>query len=288
MRGVEPFLGGPVEGARAVFEEMTVELPVADDIEFESAELGGVSGLWSNVPGVETDRVLMYFHGGALGTGHAHGYRSLWSELARSSGAKGLGVDYRLAPEHVFPAAVDDGLAVYRTLLDEGREPGSITITGDSAGGGLVVAILQAAKRAGLPMPAGAAVFSPWADLACDSGSMTGKADEDPTPFSAEELSIMAGRYLGGAAIDDPLVSPVHGDLSGFPPMLIQVGSVEILLDDATTLAARAGTYGVQTTLEVWAGMPHVWHLFAFMLDAGREAIESAGTFLSECYERRA
>jgi monoterpene epsilon-lactone hydrolase len=280
LRATELHLAGPVEAARENFTAMLAGVPVADDVTFSVAHVGGVGGLWSSTPETAaSERVLVYLHGGAFAVGSADGYRSLWSALARGAGARGLGLDYRMAPEHPFPAAVDDAVTAYRRLLDDGRDPGAIALAGDSAGGGLTVSALLAIRDAGLPLPAGAVCLSPWTDLECAGESMTTKADEDLS-LSADELRTLASRYLGDAAARDPLASPIHADLSGLPPLLIQVGSAELLLDDATRLAARAGASGVRTTLEVWPEMPHVWHLFAFMLGEGGEALASASAFL--------
>jgi monoterpene epsilon-lactone hydrolase len=281
LRDTDLGLAGPVDTARANFDAMLAGVPVDEDIAFEETTVGGVPGLVSSGADAQEGRTLLYLHGGAFAVGTAGGYRSLWSGLARAAGARGLGIDYRLAPEHPFPAAVDDALAAYRSLLDAGHDPSSIAVAGDSAGGGLVVSLLLAARDGGLPMPAAAVVLSPWTDLACAGDSMTSKAGEDLS-LVTEDLVTLAGRYLGDADSANPLASPVHADLSGLPPLLIQVGSAEILLDDATRLASNAGAAGVRTTLEVWPGMPHVWPLFGFMLGEGREAVSSAGAFLTQ------
>ncbi len=168
-------------------------------------------------------------------------------------------------------------------MLEDGHDPEAIALAGDSAGGGLVVSTLLAARDAGLPAPAGAVVLSPWVDLASTGASLAGKADADLS-LDAAELRELAGRYLGAADARDPLASPLYADLAGLAPLLIQVGSAEILLDDAAALAARAGAADVRVTLEVWPGMPHVWHSFAFMLGEGAAATASACAFLAACY----
>jgi len=277
--GAGPDLALPAEVARRQFEEMLASLPAPEGVAFEKTTAGSAPAWWSRTQGAAEDRVLLYLHGGGYVIGDSWGYRPLWSGLAAACGARGLGVDYRLAPEHPFPAAVEDAAAAYRWLLDQGHAPGSIVLAGDSAGGGLVVAALVEARRRGLPAPAGALVLSPWADLACEAPSITEKAAEDPT-LTTPGLVNCARQYLAGRPAAEPLASPVHAELEGLPPLLIQVGSVEILLDDAVRLARRAGAAGVDVRLEIWPGMPHVWHAFAFMLDEGRQAIESAGAFL--------
>lgn len=278
LRETDLQLVGPVEVARSNFEEMLANVPVAEEIEFEAVAVGGVPALVVQDPQVRSARTLLYLHGGCFVIGSAHGYRSLWSTLARAADAHGLAVDYRLAPEHPFPAAVDDVLAAYRGLLEEECDPASIAVVGDSAGGGLVVSLLVAAREEGLPMPGAAVCLSPWVDLACESASYRDKSAEDLS-LDADELLTLGSRYAGDR-VADPLASPVHADLSALPPLLIQVGSAEILLDDAVALARCAGAAGVQTTLEVWPGMPHVWHLFGFMLGEGAAATTAAATFI--------
>ena len=274
-----PDLNGPPAEVREAFEQMFAAIPLAPDVAFQPAEPGGVPALWSRTADLHGDRVLLYLHGGAYVIGSAQAYRFLWSELARLSGARGLGLHYRLAPENPFPAAVDDAVAAYRWLLDQGIRPGDIVVAGDSAGGGLTIAMLVAAKRQGLPMPAAAGVISPWVDMEVTGVSVDTKAAED-TILDRPGLLAMAAYYLNGASGKEPLASPLHADLSGLPPLLIQVGSAEILLDDATRLAAKAAADGVRTRLEVWPDMPHVWHAYAFALDEGRAAMEELAGFL--------
>jgi epsilon-lactone hydrolase len=280
LRSGGPDLAAPPPQARENFEAMFAGIPIAPDVTFESATLAGVPGRWSRTPGEAKDRVLLYLHGGAYVIGSTLGYRPLYAELARASGARGLAIDYRLSPEHPFPAAVDDAVSVYRTLLDQGFAPGSIAIAGDSAGGGLTVAMLVAARDAGLTMPAAAVALSPWADLECTGTTMVSKAADDPA-LNRDGLLAMAGLYLNGASSRTPLASPIYADLRGLPPLLIQVGSIEVLLDDANRLAARAGEADVEVQLEIWPRMPHVWHGFAHVLSEGREAIAGAGAFMA-------
>lgn len=285
LRTGGPDLAAPIPQARQNFEDMFAAMPIPDDVTFESTTVGGISGRSSMTPGASKDRVLLYLHGGGYSLGNSLAYRPLYGALARAAGARGLAIDYRLAPENPFPAAVDDALAAYRGLLDQGIKPGSIAIAGDSAGGGLTVATLVAARDAGLPMPAAAIAISPFSDLACTGASMTTKASEDPS-LNKDGLLAMGATYLNGASPTSPLASPYYANLSGLPPLLIQVGSLEVLLNDATGLAARAGEAGVAVQLEVWPGMPHVWHGFAFMLSEGRDAIAAAGTFAAGRFEK--
>ncbi|MFO1376051.1 MAG: alpha/beta hydrolase [Steroidobacteraceae bacterium] len=267
---------------RADFEAMIAAVPIAADATFEPRRLGPVAALTSRTPGVRDDAALLYLHGGGYVLGGPREYRGLTAEIGRSAGLQVLAIDYRLAPEHPFPAAVDDAVAAYRALLDEGLSPSRIVLAGDSAGGGLAVAMQVAARDAGLPVPAGAVAISPWADLSCSGGSMTSKAAEDPS-VTRDGLLRLAGHYLRGTSPGHPLASPVHADLTGLPPLLIQVGSAEILLDDSTRLAAAAAAAGVRVRLDAWPDMVHVWHFFAFLLPEARDAIRQAGDFLRTC-----
>jgi monoterpene epsilon-lactone hydrolase len=279
-------LAAPPPQARANFEAMLAAIPIPEDVSFEAATLGGVPALWSMTPGAGKYRVLLYLHGGGYVIGSTQGYRPLFSAVARAAGARGVALEYRLAPEHPFPAAVNDAVAGYRALLKQGMAPGSIAVAGDSAGGGLTVAMLVAARDAGLPMPAAAVAISPWVDLEGTGESLATKLAEDPI-LTREGLLNSANQYLNGASPRTALASPIYADLAGLPPLLIQVGSAEVLLDDANRLAARAGAAGVATQLEIWPRMPHVWHANSFMLSEGRDAITGIGEFLAARFAER-
>jgi acetyl esterase/lipase len=279
LRETDLALAGPVDVARANFAGMLSSLPVDEGLVMERTTLGGVPAVTTPAPA--GDRVLLFIHGGAYAVGDAWSYRPLWGPAAAALGATGFAVDYRTAPEHPFPAAVDDGVAAYRALLEDGRAPGSIVVLGDSAGGGLAVSVLVAARDGGLPMPAGVAAISPWADLACAGDSMAEKADADLS-LNGDDLRTLATRYLDGASASDPLASAVHADLTGLPPLLVLVGSAEILLDDAVRLARCAAACDVATRLEVWPHMPHDWPLFAAMLGEARQASETLTSWLDE------
>lgn len=279
LRAGGPDLSAPPPEARASFSAMVAAAPVAPDLHFERIELGGVPALASTSPGARTDQALVYLHGGAFVVGSAQDYRTLSAELGRAANLRAISVDYALAPEQPFPAAVDTALAAYKALLAQGMAARDIVLAGDSAGGGLVVSLLVAARDAGLPLPAAALCISPWVDLACTGASAVSKAAVDPS-LAREGLLYMAGQYLQGQSATHPLASPLHADLRGLPPLLLQVGSAEILLDDATRLAGVAAHADVPVTLEVWPDMVHVWHFFAFMLPEGREALQAAGRFL--------
>lgn len=267
------------EEMRAGMEATSGILPVPDDVETEPVDAGGVPGEWVTVPESSPERTLLYLHGGGYCIGSLRTHRGLVAAIARAAGCRALSVDYRLAPEHPFPAAVDDALAAWRFLLGQGCEPARSSIAGDSAGGGLTVATLVAARDAGEALPAAAACLSPWVDLEGTGASMTTKADADPM-LQRDGLLRMARAYLGEAPARTPLAAPLHADLAALPPMLIQVGTSEILLDDSTRLAARARSRGVDVSLEVWEEMIHVFQAFMAMLPEAREAVSQIGEFL--------
>lgn len=280
LRAGGPDLGAPPLEARAAFAELLNTLPVADDLHFEADSLACLPTLKCVAPTSAPERALLYLHGGAFVVGSAQGYRGLAGELSRAAGMTGYAVDYRLAPETPFPGAVEDATAAYLALLDRGFAPDRIALAGDSAGGGLVLSTLVHLRDQGHPLPACALLISPWANLACDAASITTKAAEDPS-LTGEALRKTAAHYLGGTDPRTPLASPVHADLRGLPPLLVQVGSAEILLDDAVQVAQVAGHAGTSVRLDIWPGMVHVWHAFAFMLGAGRAAIADAGAFFA-------
>jgi epsilon-lactone hydrolase len=270
---------GTLEQIRQAFEKMLTQSPVAPGVVFEAETAGGLPATWCIPSQAVRGQVLLYLHGGGYVIGNPTAYRPMGSEFASRLKTRVLIPDYRLAPENPFPAALDDALKVYRWLLDQKIAPKSIVLAGDSCGGGLTVATLVAIRDAGLPLPAGAAVISPWADLEVNSDSFVSKAKEDPL-IEAEGLRGMAAAYLGSTSPRNPSASPIYANLAGLPPLLIQVGSAEILLDDATRLAARAGAAGVKVRLDIWPDMFHVWHVSASMLDEGREALDDAAGFL--------
>ncbi|OJY68151.1 MAG: hypothetical protein BGP16_14890 [Sphingobium sp. 66-54] len=279
LRANGPDLTAPPEEVRAAFEAMLATIPFAEDLSSEPVDLGGVTGFRFASPHAAAD-ALLYLHGGAYVIGSATSYRSLAAELGRACGATTYAIDYRLAPEHPFPAAIEDAAAAYRGLLARGIAPERIVIAGDSAGGGLALALLTALRDAGDALPAAALLISPWADLSCSAGTITSKTAEDPT-LTADGLRVNAALYLNGADPRAPAASPVFADFKGLPPLLVQVGSAEILLDDAVAVARAAGHAGVAVQLAIWPEMIHVWHAFAFMLPEGRAAIAQAGAFLA-------
>ena len=239
----------------------------------------GVPAEWVAPPGVSPGRVLLYFHGGAYQIGSPANLRHLVALLSGAAGARALSVDYRLAPEHPFPAAIEDALAAYRWLLASGVDPALIAVAGDSAGGGLALGALVALRDAGDPMPAGAVMLSPWTDLALTGDSLRTRAAVE-VMVKPEGLPEDVALYLAGADPRHPYASPLYADLRGLPPLLIQVGDAEVILDDSTRLAARASEAGVEVSLEIWDDMPHVFPAFAGLLPEADQAIERVGSWL--------
>jgi monoterpene epsilon-lactone hydrolase len=270
-----------VEEARANLEAMASLAPLPPDLQVEAVVADGIPGEWLTPPGVSGDRVILHLHGGGYVTGSCNTERDLASRLGAASDARVLSIEYRLAPEYPFPAALEDATAAYRWLLNDGAQPGRLAITGVSAGGGLAAATLLSLRDAGDPLPAAAVLISPWADLLCTGDSMVTRAEADPW-LSPQGAKDGARFYLDGADGHLPLASPVYGDMHGLPPLLIHVGDDEILLDDSTRLAERARAAGVEVTLDVWDGMWHAWHAFAFLLPEGQEAIKQIGQFVRQ------
>ncbi|HEY7546900.1 MAG TPA: alpha/beta hydrolase [Blastocatellia bacterium] len=270
-----------LEERRAYFNSLDQQFPTPEEVRIEPVIANGVRAEWVKAPDSSDDRVILYVHGGGYIVGSPVSHRHLVAELSRASLSSALSVDYRLAPEHPFPAAVDDAVSAYRWLIDAGIAPERIVIAGDSAGGGLTVATMLSLRDQGIALPAGGVCISPWADLTITAESYTTKAAVDPM-VTRDQLSMMASAYLGGADARTPMASPLFADLRGLSPLLIQVGSDEVLLDDSLILAERASAAGVDTTLEVWDDMIHVWHFFHPMLKEARDAIEHAAQFVRE------
>jgi acetyl esterase/lipase len=251
------------------------------DLAYEPVAAGGVRAEWVVPPGASEGRALLYLHGGGYVICSPDTHREMVAHLARASGCRVLLLDYRLAPEFPFPAAVEDAVAAYRWLLAQGYPARGLAVAGDSAGGGLTVAALVAFRYLGLPMPGAAVCFSPWTDLACTGETLASKASEDPI-VSRPLLEQLAETYLAGADPRSPLASPLYADLRGLPPLLVQVGTAETLLDDSRRLADRCREAGVEVSLEEWEGMPHVWHFFVSFLPEAQQAIARAGQFLRQ------
>ena len=253
----------------------------------ELVKAGGVPAEWIVPPGVDTDAVLLYLHGGGYAAGSFATHRLVAEMVAQAAGVRALLPAYRLAPEHRFPAAVDDAIAVYRWLIEEhGADPTRVVVAGDSAGGGLTIALAVSARDAGVPLPAALVCVSPWTDLAGTGETMRTKAGIDPC-FTPEDLHLQARDYLGDADPTQPLASPLYADLRGLPPLLAQVGEDELLLDDARRLVERAHAAGVDATVEVWPGL---WHIFATQgtFPESRQAMQRLGSFLGHRLAARA
>jgi acetyl esterase/lipase len=246
----------------------------------EKAIVGGVPGEWQMPRVLTGNRAILYLHGGGYVIGSIATHRDMVGRIADASGARALLLDYRLAPEHPFPAAVEDAVAAYRGLLDAGSKPENIVFAGDSAGGGLTIAALVSLKQQGLPLPAAGICLSPWVDLTFSGESMKTKEEADPL-LGKGPLKWMGDLYLAGQAPESPLASPLFADLTGLPPLLIQVGSEEVLLDDALRLNVAAKAAGINVSLEVWDGMMHVWHLMAAMIPEGKQAIQGIGEYIA-------
>ncbi len=243
-----------------------------------TVDAGGVAGERLIPPATSGDRQILFLHGGGFVSGSPRLYRNLTWRLAAAAGAGLLCLDYRLAPEHPFPAALEDARAGYRFLLAEGADPRRIIVIGDSAGGGLAFSLLLRLRDEGARLPAAAVALSPWTDLALTGESLRRNAAADPM-IDADRVPPLADHYLAGADPRTPYASPLYGDLSGLPPALIQVGSDEVLYDDAVRLAARLRAASCRVELEIWPRMPHVWHAFAPLMPEARRAIARIGAF---------
>lgn len=267
-------VGRTPEQQRADFDAQFANLPLGDDVTLAERTLGGVPALDVRVEGADRDGVILYLHGGGYVIGSARTGANLAAPLSRLSGVPAVSLGYRLAPEHPFPAGVHDALAAYRELA--GR---NVVVAGDSAGGGLALALLLAARAEGLPQPAGTVLFSPWTDVSLSGPSIDARGDYDPL-FSRPNMVESAELYLGGADPRNELASPVFADLTGLSPLLVQVGSAEVLLDDSLRLVARAAEQEVDVSLDVIAGAPHVFQYFAGLLPEADEALAHAATFI--------
>ncbi len=267
---------------RADYDRATEIFPLPESVGCEPARLGGVPGEWLRPEGADASRALLYFHGGGYVLGSPRSHRHMVAALAAGAGVRAFSADYRLAPEHPFPAAVEDGVAAWRGLLESGVAPERAVIGGDSAGGGLVVATLIGARDEGLPMPGGGLCISPWTDMTLSGASYRTRAAADPMVTRAQ-IERWAGVYLG-AETDrrHPLASPLFAELAGLPPLLVQVGDAEVLLDDSAALVQAARRAGVDARLAVADEMIHVWHWFDRLLDRAAEGVEEAAAFIRE------
>ena len=274
-------LGRTLAEMRVGFDRIGAPFPVKPDVSLKPVDAGGVPGEWSSTPDIQPGRAILFLHGGGFGMGSTNSHRHLVTEVGRAANASVLAINYRLAPEAPFPAAVDDALAAYRHLLASGFAPAGISIVGDSAGGGLAMSLSLAARDAGLPQPACVVCISPWVDLGMDGSSMDSKAPEDRMVTKSMLIGLRAA-YLGNVDASHPLASPIYANLKGLAPLLILVGSAETLLDDSVRLARAAGAAEVLVRFEIWPEMIHVWPLFHPMLAEGRRALATIGAFIRE------
>jgi monoterpene epsilon-lactone hydrolase len=268
---------GSLEEQRAGMDRVD-KLPRPRKVRYDDARVGGVRAIVATPTGVDATRHILYLHGGGYAIGSPESHVSMVARLAKRVGAVATLVDYRLAPEHVYPAAIDDCVSAYRDLASR-IDPSMITIAGDSAGGGAALATLGALRDAGDSLPACAYLLSPWTDLTGSGESVTTRADVDPMVTSSS-LELFARQYAGETPLDDPGVSPLFTDLRGFPPLLIQTGMDEILLSDSTRLAERAAAAGVYAELDLAAGMWHVYPMFAGFMREADEALIHASRFI--------
>jgi epsilon-lactone hydrolase len=254
--------------------------PVAGDVKLAPVNVSGTPGEWSIVPGSDASQLLLFFHGGGYCSGSIVSHRRMVSEAGRAAGTRTLAIAYRLAPEHPYPAACDDALTAWRFLRNQDIPAARIAVGGDSAGAGIALGLIGQLRAGNQELPACAWLVSPWTDLTMSGSTLVSKDAVDPLMHKGY-LNELADAYLP-ARMDrkDPRVSPLYADFRGFPPILIQVGSAETLLDDSTRLAAVAGEANVPVTLEIWPHMIHAWHLWNAHLEPGRRALVSAGAFI--------
>jgi monoterpene epsilon-lactone hydrolase len=273
-------VGGDVDDQRRALRELLSAQPLPPDVTVNAASLGGVPTAEITVDGIEPRHVVLYFHGGVYVMGDAFLAADLASQVGRRTQAKVISVDYRLAPEHPYPAAVDDALAAYAALLHNGVAPSDIAFAGESAGGGLVIATLVNARDHGLPLPAAALVMSPYVDLTLAGTTIESRREVDPL-LSREALQARVADYTSVEDAALPLISPVFADLTGLPPLIIQAGTHEVLLDDALRLARQAANADVEVTLDITPGVPHVFQAYYPLLEEAAAALDRAGRFLS-------
>jgi epsilon-lactone hydrolase len=277
-----PFdLGGDVATQRPLLDQMLTSQPLPEDVRTAPGDLGGIPVIFIDIADVEPHGTILHIHGGGFALGSAAGSVGLASDLARKTGMRAVAVDYRLAPEHPYPAALDDVTAAYRALAEQAGSSDPIVVSGESAGGNLAIELLIAGKAESLTMPAAALLLSPMTDLTVSSSSYASKAHADPA-ITERAIRTRVADYLAGTDAADPLVSPIFADLSGLPPLLIQAGSHEVLLDDAIRLAVKAAADDVAVILDITPGVPHVFQAFAALLDEGDAALNRAARFVKD------
>ncbi len=256
-------------------------VPTASHVDVRKDPVAGLHAEWLTPAGAPSNKLLLYWHGGAYVMGSCKSHRAFVSHVARAAGVRALLPEYRLAPEHPFPAAIEDAVGVYRALLEQGYEPANIAVAGDSAGGAISVAMLLSLRDAGDPLPGAMVLLSPLLDLSGQGESMLTRVDQDPW-FKPEVVAHVVRHYCGDEKLTNPLVSPVYADASGLPPTLIQVGDDEILLSDSERFAENLRAGGVQVNVDIWPGMWHVWQMFIGLMPESRAAVEKLGGFISD------
>ncbi len=270
-----------VQQTRELFDRIAGLFPAADRVDVERVSFAGLPAEWLSPVTPVANKVLLYLHGGAYILGSCASHRHMVSYLARYTGIRALLPEYRLAPEHPFPAAIDDATRVYRALLEQGIRPADIVVAGDSAGGGLTMAMLLSLRDAGDPMPATAILLSPWVDLATRGESMATRSEQDPW-FHEDDIDLVARYYCDARDLDNPLVSPVYAELHGLPPVHIQVGDHEVLLSDSTRLADGIRTAGGEASVDIWEGMWHVFQMFVSLMPESRRALRKLAMTIQE------
>jgi len=271
----------PPPELRVVFDAMGDVTPPDPSIVYDTVSADGVRCEFGLAPGSRPDATVMYFHGGGYVIGSLRSHRGLVARLGQAAGIRTYAIDYRLAPEHPYPAAVDDGITAYKWLLANGTSPDRVVFAGDSAGGGLAVATMLRCKSADVPLPRAAVLFSPFVDMGTTGQSLVDNRERDVL-VTEGVAPAMASTYLSGADARSPEASPIYGDLNGLPPILIQVSSHEALLDDSLRLLRAAILADVDVQISLYRDVPHVWQLYAAVLDEGQSAIEEAGNFLKK------
>jgi monoterpene epsilon-lactone hydrolase len=272
------FINMPVQELREISDKNARWFPIPETASCTEIREDGITGEWIRAKSADDDRIIMYLHGGGYVTGSPRSHRHLAWALSEAASASVFSLEYRLAPEHPFPAAVEDAIRAYRWLITQ-HASDRIAIAGDSAGGGLTVVTMVSLRDDGIPLPAAGICISPWTDLTCSSESYISRGGKDPL-IRQKEISRFATMYLDGKDPKNPLASPLYADLRKLPPLLIQVGSDEVLFDDAVGLDRRAKKANVKSTIEIWSEMVHVWHIFYPMLKEGRDAIRRIGEFI--------
>ncbi len=275
-----PEEGMGTEEWRTMYDSLGGMVSPPEDVTITPVTVGGVSCEW-HVPSGKTDRTIVYVHGGGYVIGSLNSHRGMLAHFAVAAQARVLAVDYRLAPEHPHPGALEDALAAYEAVLAEGTAPSKVVIGGDSAGGGLTLATLMALRDAGKPLPAAGVCFSPWADLALTGESLTTRADKDPLVV-AEDLQKWISFYVdpSGKKADDPAITPINGDFSGLPPLFVAVGTNEVLYDDAARVVEKAKQAGIETAFDIGEDMIHVWQFFPGMFPEADAGLEKAAAFI--------